>query len=133
MDAILPPVPKAAAVSRSDEKIWAVGCHLSIFVGLGILVPLIILLAKREESEFIGSHAREALNFHLSILLYWLGFGVGCAVLGASLIGIPLIVVVGVPFVLVLVFCPLILAILATAAAANGEHYHYPLTIHLFR
>jgi uncharacterized Tic20 family protein len=137
MDAVLPPLPRALPpalpASRSDDKIWAVGCHLSIFLGLGILVPLIILLAKRDESPFVGAHAREALNFHLSLILFWVIFALSCAVLGVSLIGIPLLVVLAVPAALLLVFVPLVLAIVATAKAANGEFFHYPLAFPIFR
>ena len=56
-----------------DEKNWAIAAHIgalfAAFVSLGVLpflVPLVILLIKREESNFIAHHARQALNFQLT-------------------------------------------------------------------
>ncbi|WP_255298441.1 DUF4870 domain-containing protein [Brevibacillus dissolubilis] len=33
------------------------------------IVPLIIWLIKREQSEFVASHAKESLNFNITIFL----------------------------------------------------------------
>ena len=69
MDAQLPPVPPAATLS-SDDKIWAIFCHLSLLLGIGFILPLVVWLAKRDDSPAVAAHAREALNFHLSLYLY---------------------------------------------------------------
>ena len=54
----------------SNDKLLAILCHLSFIIGVGFILPLIIYLVKRNESVFVATHAREVLNFHLSILLY---------------------------------------------------------------
>jgi len=37
---------------------------------VGLIFPLIIYLVKKGESEKIADHAREALNFHISLFIY---------------------------------------------------------------
>jgi len=76
-------------------------------------------LAMRKESEYVASNAREALNFHISVLIY-------------ALCCIPLVfVLVGVPLLLVLGLGSLVLAIIATIKASDGQCYRYPLTLRL--
>ena len=61
------------AVPRGNDKIWAILSHLSTFLGIGfILIPLVVYLAMKDESAYVRDNAREALNFHLSILIYGL-------------------------------------------------------------
>ncbi len=107
---------EAAAPSGSD-KIWAMLSHLSIFFGVGIILPLIIYLAMRRESEYTAANAREALNFHISMYLYIL-----CC--------IPLMfVVVGIPLAFIIALGSLVLAIVAAVKASDGQCYRYPLTL----
>jgi hypothetical protein len=101
------------------DKIWSMLSHLSVLFGLGILLPLIVYLAMRQDSEYVEGNAREALNFQISILLYFL-----CC--------IPLVfVLVGVPLLLLLGLASLVLAIIATVKASQGHCYRYPLTLRL--
>ena len=81
----------------ADEKNWAVVCHIgalvaSFFTGglLPFLVPLLVLILKGDESPFIAHHARQSLNFRLTLLIgalaYW-----ACVVLGfITIIATPL-------------------------------------------
>src|SRR5438045_9070228 len=55
-----------------NDKIWSLLCHLSICLGLPFLLPLVVYLAKRQDSDLVASHAREALNFHISLFIYCL-------------------------------------------------------------
>lgn len=105
----------------SDVRNWALGAHLSAFLGawlaLAFLGPLVVWLVKRDEHPFIAMHAKEALNFNISVLIYaFVGF-----VLSFVLIGIPLLIVVGISW--------FVLTIVAAVKASNGESYRYPLTI----
>ncbi|HEX5743818.1 MAG TPA: DUF4870 domain-containing protein [Flavobacteriaceae bacterium] len=64
-------------MTTNNEKNSSFLIHLSAFSGyflpLGsVLVPLIIWNLKKEESEFIDQHGKEAVNFNLSFLLYYL-------------------------------------------------------------
>jgi uncharacterized Tic20 family protein len=126
MDEPMPPIPPPAAAlpppspgMTSDEKLWAIGCHLSIFLGVPFILPLIVFLVKREESALIAAHAREALNFHLSLLLY----AVCCLPFFFFLFCIPLMVL---PPIWLAGF---ILAIIAAVKASEGGFFKYPLTI----
>ncbi len=105
----------------SEVRNWAMAAHASALVGAWVLLaflgPLVVWLAKREAHPFIDVHGREALNFNLSVLLYTV-VAVGLAFL---LIGIPLLIAIGAGW--------LVLTIVATVRAANGEHYRYPFTI----
>ena len=60
----------------TNEKNNAFLIHLSAFTGyfipLGsILIPLIVWNLKKDESEFVNHHGKEAVNFNLSFLLYY--------------------------------------------------------------
>jgi len=110
----------------NEERNGAVVCHLGGFAfyllgfALGhILVPLAIWLMKRDQSVFVDEHGREALNFQISVTLYAIVVGALCFVL----IGFVLIpVVMGFHIVLMIV---------ASVRASQGEPYRYPLTIRL--
>jgi uncharacterized Tic20 family protein len=110
----LPPIP---LTTSSDDKIWIIACHLSLILGVGFILPFIVFLAKRQESELIASHAKEVLNFHISLLIY----GLCC---------IPLVLIlIGIPMLMALSLMAFICAILAALRASEGGFYHYPLTI----
>jgi len=96
-------------------------CHVSTFLGVGFILPLIVYLAMKEESHYVRSNAREALNFHISILIY----GLCCVPLVFVVIGIPILILLGI--------CSLILSIIATIRASDGETYRYPFTLRLVK
>lgn len=105
----------------STDTLLIILCHVSSLLGVGIVLPLIVYLVKRREANLVAAHAGEALNFHLSMLIY----AVLCFPLVFVVIGIPLLIALG---VIALVF-----TIIATVHAANGGFYRYPLTIRLVR
>ena len=102
-----------------SDKIWSMLSHLSALFSPLFLLPLVVYLAMRHESEYVALNAREALNFHISILIYCLC----CIPLAFVLIGIPLLFAMGIT--------SLVLAILAAIRASKGGCYHYPLTLRL--
>src|SRR6266550_2162537 len=109
----------AALAPKGSDKIWSMLSHLAALLGVGFLLPLVVYLAMRKESEYVATNAREALNFHITVLIYALC----CIPLVFILIGIPLLIVLGLG--------SLVLAIIATIKASNGQCYHYPLTLRL--
>ena len=120
MDSTLPPAaPAAPPAPRGNEKIWNLLCHLSTFISLPFLLPLVVYLAMKGDSEYVAANAREALNFHISLLIY----AACCIPLAFIVVGIPLLVLIG------LASC--ILAIVAAIKASDGGCYRYPLTIRL--
>jgi uncharacterized Tic20 family protein len=118
-------------LTPSEERTWAIVAHIGTLVAawlaMGFLCPLAIWLIFRNRSEFVRRHALESLNFQISLLIYTavaialvlITFGLGV------LIVIPLIIIGGI--------AALVVIILATLAAANGQEYRYPLTIRLVR
>ena len=88
-------------------------------LGVGFILPFIVYLAKRNESELVAAHAREALNFHISLLIYT----ICCIPLCFILIGIPLLLALG--------LMAFICAIIAAIKASEVGFYRYPLTIRL--
>jgi uncharacterized Tic20 family protein len=108
----LPPI-----VPSGDEKTIALVSHLVTLVSQ-FIAPLIIYLIKKNESSFIAAHARESLNFQLTVLL-------AIILLVATIVGILLLWFLGV-YVLVLV-------IIATIRASEGKLYRYPFCIRFIR
>ena len=112
-------VEAEGAVSKESQN-WGTIAHLSalvMFVGVPSLVgPLIVWLAKKDD-PYVDAHAREALNFNISYLIY------------AIVAGISVLLLIGLlalPFVFI---AWLVLVVVAGIRAANGEFYRYPLTI----
>jgi uncharacterized Tic20 family protein len=115
MDSAPPPLPSP----RGNDKIWALLSHLSTFIGMPFLLPLVVYLAMKGDSVYVAENAREALNFHLSMFIYALC----CIPLAWILIGIPLLIVIA--------LASLVLAIVAAIKASDGGCYRYPLTLRL--
>jgi uncharacterized protein len=115
----------------SDVRNWGLAAHLSAYLGawvaLAFLGPLVIWLIKRDDHPFIEHHAKEALNFNISFLLYGIIAGVIAIPVGLLTLGIGLIPIAIAGLALVVVW--LVFPILAAIKAANGEGYRYPLTI----
>ncbi len=136
------------AVSDHDRH-WAGIAHLSALLlalmtswiaGVaGVAAAGLVYLLKRDASPFIADHAREALNFNLSMLIYSIGaMAIGAVLVGASVLtlGIGLLVTVPAGIVLLLAVAAiavtwLVCSIIATVRAFNGETYRYPLTMRL--
>ncbi len=109
----------------NDEKNWAMLCHLGglvHFLPFGqIIVPMIIWMVKKEELPFVDDQGKEALNFQISMLIYYL-------------ICIPLIfIVIGIFLLAMLGLINLILVILAAVKAQQGEAFRYPLSLNLIK
>ena len=117
MDATPPTLPSP----RGNDKIWALLSHLSWFVGLPFLLPLVVYLSMKGDSVYVAENAREALNFHVSLVIYALC----CVPLAFILIGVPLMIIIG--------LASLVLAIVAAIKASDGGCYRYPFTLRLFK
>jgi uncharacterized protein len=93
--------------------------QLAHILGLlfGFLAPLIIWLVKGKESAYIDQHAKEALNFQLTVLIA--GF-VG---------GVLLLVLVGFLVLLVVFILDVVFSIQQTIKAGRGEAASYPVSI----
>jgi uncharacterized Tic20 family protein len=105
-------------LSPSDERLWALLAHLSIFV-LSIIGPVLILVLLGKRSAFVADQAREALNFHITVLIAGLVSFLLCFVL-IGFVLLP-IVIVG----------SMVLGVIAALQANQGIPYRYPLTLRL--
>jgi uncharacterized Tic20 family protein len=117
---IQPPAPEAPAVN-SNDKLLAVLCHGCPLIGLGLILPLIVYLVKKDEGGFVADQAKEALNFHITLLIA----AVACAMLMLVAIGALLLPVVG--------LAALIFAIVAIIKVMEGKAYLYPVTLRLIK
>lgn len=99
----------------SDERMWALLAHLSIFV-FSILGPLVIWLVKKEESPFVADQAKEALNFQLAVTI-------------TSVVCVATCVLA--PAVIVVAIGSIVYAIQAAVDANAGRWYRYPYTIRM--
>ena len=102
----------------TDEKNLALLSHIGTFFG-GVIVPLVVWLVKKDESRFISDHAKESLNFQISLVIYV----VASFVLVFILVGFILLFAIGV--------FAFITTIMGTIAASSGKPFQYPLCIRL--
>jgi uncharacterized Tic20 family protein len=109
-------------VLTETERNWAMFCHLSAFAGFffpfgAIIGPLVCWLSKRDESVWVYINGRNALNFHLSMLLY-------------IVLAFPLVfIIIGIPIEAFLGTLKVICTIIASVKASKGESFKYPLVI----
>jgi uncharacterized Tic20 family protein len=102
-----------------SDKIWAILSHLSLFMGLPFIIPFAVYLAMRNDTGYVAENAAEALNFHISLLLY-------------ALCVVPfLLIFIGLPLLFMMGVAAIALTIVATVRASEGECYRYPLTLRL--
>ncbi len=101
-----------------DDKMWGILLHLSIFV-FSIWGPLIgyLITKDKDDRQIINTHAKEALNFHITFMIAV----VICGMLSVILIGFLLLPVVAIG--------AMILAIKAALRANEGELYEYPFCL----
>ncbi len=135
--------------SLSDRQ-WAAGAHLlaltlailtAWLVGIaGVLGAGIVYFVKRDDSPFAAAHAKEAINFNLSMLLYSaVAAVIAFLLVGATVLTLGLGIILTAPAGLLLALAIgaiavmwLVCSLIAAFKAWNGEHYRYPLTIRLF-
>jgi hypothetical protein len=140
-----------SSAPAETERHWAAMAHLSaVLLALltswaagvaGAVAALVVWLLKKDDSPFIAEHAREALNFNLSMLLYACAAGaiaVGLVGVTVFTLGLGLILTLPAGILLVMACAAiavlwLVCSVIATVKAWNGEHYRYPLSIRLVR
>lgn len=110
----------------TDTTNWGMFAHLSALIGFiipfgNVIGPLVIWLTKGKEIEFVGTEAKEALNFQITMLLAF----VVAWVLVFILIGFLLMAL--------LAIADLILVIMAAISASKGQPYRYPFALRLIK
>ena len=117
----------AKAAPTENERTWGMLAHLSALAGVVlpiagcVLGPLVVWLSRRDGSAFVAEHAREALNFNITVALA----GVVCMLLMMVFVG----------FILgsALFIAWLVLTLIAAIRASEGELYRYPFSLRLVK
>ncbi|HEY8052008.1 MAG: DUF4870 domain-containing protein [Steroidobacterales bacterium] len=124
-DPNIPPVTPAAPTE--NERTWGMLAHLSALFGLvfplagNVLGPLLVWLTKRDQSAFVAAHAKEALNFNITVTLA----GVVCGFLALIFIGLLLGTALFIAW--------LVMTLVAAIRASEGVLYQYPLSLRLVK
>ncbi|RZA13579.1 MAG: DUF4870 domain-containing protein [Lysobacteraceae bacterium] len=118
------------------ERQWAAAAHVAALLAAlatswvagiaGALGALVVWLLVRDKHAFAAEHAREALNFNLSMFIY----AALLTVLVVFTLGIGLIVAL--PMWLILAVTWVVCTLVAAFRAYDGQPYRYPLSIRLF-
>ncbi len=107
----------------ADIRNMAMLCHLlGIFPGIfGLIGPLIIWLVKKDSHPFINDNGKAAINFIISMIIYYMiSFVLTLIVIGALLL--PVLVVLQIVFV-----------IIGALRASEGKVYRYPIAINFLK
>ncbi len=144
----------------NSEKNWATLIHLSTLIQycfpLGnFVLPIVIWISKKEQSEFVNTNGKQCLNFQLSVVLYSLilaAIFIPAFIITflnhitwnelvhnenyvlqdlkiAENIGLLTTGAVALFLLICLKIAEFFLIIQASVKTANGEQYTYPLTI----
>jgi len=119
-------LPALDEAEATQVRRLAMACHLAALLGYvlpfgNVIGPLVMWLLNRERHAYIDEQGREALNFQLSMLVwYLLAFALVLALIGFFMI-------VG------LVVFQLVMVIVAAVRSNDGEAWRYPLTVRFLR
>ena len=105
-----------AHVPNSDEKILALLSHALTMVAW-FIAPLIIYLLKKDESNFVSEHAKESLNFQITMFIGYVVSFILILLLVGILLGI----------------LNLVFVIVACIKAFEGKVFRYPFCIRLIK
>lgn len=133
----VPPAPPSLPVPpapRRPDTLWPVLCHVGGLSGGvipfgSIIVPLVIWQVKKDELPEVIPHAKEVLNFQITVMIAML------ASLPLLLLGVLLFFpfLLFVPLVAVIAIGALVCTILGIVKAGEGGFYTYPFTIRFIK
>ena len=104
----------------SDEKTLAILAHILTIIS-SFIAPLIIYLIKKDDSLYVAEHAKESLNFQITMFILY----IISVVLMLLLIGFLLIWLLSI--------ANIILVIIATIKASENKMYRYPINFRLLK
>jgi uncharacterized protein len=108
------------ASASSDERLLLAGVHIlgipTAFVG-----ALVVYLIKKDEPSQLLEHAKEALNFQLTLAIaYAISFVLSIILIGAF-------------FMMILSVFNIVMCIVAAVKAYEGKSFRYPATLRLIK
>ncbi len=122
-------------ITQNDKNYSSI-THLSSFSGWffpfgNIIVPLVLWSARKNESSYIDIHGKSAVNFQLSLLLYGFLLALLFVPIVIFTLGLGLIaIIIG---IIPAILLKIVLIIIASMKASNGEFYKYPFTIEFIK
>ena len=121
--ATTPAVPAAPDGLTQDDRTTGMLCHL-VGILAGIIGALIMHLCMKDRSAFVLHHAKESLNFQITLLIIEFALVIVSIISGLVTFGFAFIVTVPVTIAVIITF--LVLEIIACMAASRGEWHRYP-------
>jgi uncharacterized Tic20 family protein len=109
---------EVSTTPSNDDKNIATITHLSGIV-FSFVPAFIVWLLKKDDSEYIGSQAKEALNFQITVLL------------GQFIAVILVLILIGLLFIYIIWAFNIVLCIIAAISTSKGEAYRYPFSLRL--
>lgn len=105
-----------------DQKTFLILLHLSLLAGFvipfgSIILPLVMWLTNKDEFPEVDVHGKVIANWMISYAIYL----IVCVMLSFLVIGIPLLILLNI--------YAIVIVIVASVKASDGEVWHYPLSI----
>jgi uncharacterized Tic20 family protein len=102
-----------------DAKDMAMLCHLLGIVGF--FAPLVIWLNEKDKHGFINEHGRAAINYQISIIIYYVASWMLCFIF------------IGLFMLFALVIMHIVFVIMGAVKASNGTPWKYPIAIRFLK
>jgi uncharacterized Tic20 family protein len=117
-----PETPAQPPAPSSEERMWAMFCHLGALAGwlippANIIAPLVVWLLQKEQFPLVDDQGKEALNVQISVMIY--------AVISAVLV----LVLIGIVLLAALAIFTVMVTVMGAIKANDGVAYRYPLCI----
>ena len=104
---------------NKEAKNMAMLCHL---LGMmGFFAPLVIWLNEKDKYEFVNQHGQAAMNYQISIIIYYLASWMLCFIL------------IGIPMLVALIIMHIVFVIMGTVKAGKGKPWQYPIAIRFLK
>ena len=105
--------------ASKDARETAMLCHLLGIVGF--IAPLVIWLNEKDKHKFVNEHGRAAMNYQISIIIYYAASWVLC------------FIIIGIFMLIALAIMHIIFVIMGAVKAINGKPWQYPIAIRFLK
>lgn len=101
--------------SSKEARNMAMLCHLLGIVGF--FAPLVIWLIEKDKHRFVDEHGRAAMNYQISLMIYYAACGLLCFMF------------IGLVLIPILTILHLVFSIIGAVKASKGKPWRYPIAI----
>ena len=101
--------------SSKEARNMAMLCHLLGIVGF--FAPLVIWLIEKDKHRFVDEHGRAAMNYQVSLMIYYFASGALC------------VAFIGFVLLPVLTILHIVFSIIGAVKAGKGKAWRYPIAI----